>query len=346
MVDASTRPAPRKGELTCAASWWSSPERTAASGRFATRVRPMNDALAHRGPGRRRLLRRLDAPSLGHRRLAIIDRAGGHQPMTNEDGTVLDRLQRRDLQPPRRCATAARGKGHRFRTSLRHRSHPPRLRGVRRRRASSGSRACSRSPSTTAGAASCSPRAIGSARSRSSTRSLDGVLHFASELPALATRPVWHGELDLDGARGLPVARLLPRAGDDLPRRLQARARPLAARRERPRRDAAVLGRHRVRHRRPARRASCSPRSTRRSAPPCTIGSRARCRSARSCQRRHRLGPRRLVHGRGARRPARHDVGRLRRTRAQRARGGRALTAAHFQQPPLRRRDRAAGSTK
>ena len=46
----------------------------------------MNGALAHRGPDGDGFFH--DARvALGHRRLAIIDRAGGHQPMSNEDGT-------------------------------------------------------------------------------------------------------------------------------------------------------------------------------------------------------------------------------------------------------------------
>ena len=47
----------------------------------------MRDVLAHRGPDGRGLL--LDGNvGLGHRRLAIVDVSAGHQPMTNEDGTL------------------------------------------------------------------------------------------------------------------------------------------------------------------------------------------------------------------------------------------------------------------
>src|SRR5215472_11925286 len=50
-------------------------------------VQRMSAALAHRGPDDQGLY--ADGPiCLGHRRLAIIDPQGGHQPMTNEDGTV------------------------------------------------------------------------------------------------------------------------------------------------------------------------------------------------------------------------------------------------------------------
>ena len=47
----------------------------------------MRDALAHRGPDGAGAW--ADGPvALGHRRLAIVDVAGGHQPMSNEDGSV------------------------------------------------------------------------------------------------------------------------------------------------------------------------------------------------------------------------------------------------------------------
>src|SRR4029079_10786764 len=47
----------------------------------------MRDVLRHRGPDGEGLL--LDGPAgLAHRRLAIVDVAGGHQPMSNEDGTI------------------------------------------------------------------------------------------------------------------------------------------------------------------------------------------------------------------------------------------------------------------
>ncbi len=51
------------------------------------RVKRMRDALAHRGPDGAGCWTDGQA-ALGHRRLAIVDVAGGHQPMTNEDGTV------------------------------------------------------------------------------------------------------------------------------------------------------------------------------------------------------------------------------------------------------------------
>ena len=51
------------------------------------RLERMRDALRHRGPDGAGL--HLDGRvGLGHRRLAIVDVAGGQQPMANEDETV------------------------------------------------------------------------------------------------------------------------------------------------------------------------------------------------------------------------------------------------------------------
>src|SRR3982750_570178 len=55
---------------------------------FGTAVlKPMADALSHRGPDDEGFY---SAPGIGlaHRRLSIIDLAGGHQPLANEDDTV------------------------------------------------------------------------------------------------------------------------------------------------------------------------------------------------------------------------------------------------------------------
>src|SRR5690606_23256822 len=54
--------------------------------------------------------------ALGHRRLAIIDRAGGHQPMSNEDGSIWivfngEVYNHRELRP------LLGSKGHRYRSS-------------------------------------------------------------------------------------------------------------------------------------------------------------------------------------------------------------------------------------
>src|SRR2546430_17110281 len=50
-------------------------------------VRRMCDAMVHRGPDDAGS-EQLGGVTLGMRRLSIIDLAGGHQPMHNEDSTV------------------------------------------------------------------------------------------------------------------------------------------------------------------------------------------------------------------------------------------------------------------
>jgi asparagine synthase (glutamine-hydrolysing) len=79
-----------------------------------TMLKAMSDAIVHRGPDDEG---RYSAPGIGlaFRRLSIIDVAGGHQPLSNEDGTVwitfngeiynFDELNRRYLSS-----------GHKFRT--------------------------------------------------------------------------------------------------------------------------------------------------------------------------------------------------------------------------------------
>ena len=75
----------------------------------------MTDSLQHRGPDGEGFFRE-DGVGLGHRRLSIIDVAGGRQPIENEDGSILvvhngeiynHRDLRRDLE----------ARGHRFRTA-------------------------------------------------------------------------------------------------------------------------------------------------------------------------------------------------------------------------------------
>src|ERR1041384_3030289 len=78
-------------------------------------VRAMCEAIAHRGPDGDGF-HDTDRATLAHRRLAIIDRAGGHQPMSNEDGTCWivfngEVYNHRALRP------LLEAKGHRFRTS-------------------------------------------------------------------------------------------------------------------------------------------------------------------------------------------------------------------------------------
>src|SRR5262245_60558216 len=78
-------------------------------------VRAMNHAIAHRGPDGDGFVD-LEVGTFGHRRLAIIDRAGGHQPMANEDESCWitfngEVYNHRELRP------VLESKGHRFRTN-------------------------------------------------------------------------------------------------------------------------------------------------------------------------------------------------------------------------------------
>ena len=95
-----------------------------ASGACARRAtRSHADARARcalRGPDDAGTLHRRHGACSAHRRLSIIDLAGGHQPMATPDGALHRRLQRRDLQL-RRAARAARGARAPLRHALRHR---------------------------------------------------------------------------------------------------------------------------------------------------------------------------------------------------------------------------------
>src|SRR3989454_1367827 len=78
------------------------------------RLRRMRDILRHRGPDGAGLW--VEGPvGLGHRRLAIVDVAGGHQPMANEDQTVWivfngEIYNHAELRPE------LQARGHRYRT--------------------------------------------------------------------------------------------------------------------------------------------------------------------------------------------------------------------------------------
>ena len=65
-------------------------------------LKRMRDVLIHRGPDDLgEYIRPLDDKGpfvfFGHRRLSIIDLTGGHQPLSNEKGTVWVVFQWRDL---------------------------------------------------------------------------------------------------------------------------------------------------------------------------------------------------------------------------------------------------------
>jgi asparagine synthase (glutamine-hydrolysing) len=75
----------------------------------------MNDTLRHRGPDDAGIY--VDSGiGLGHRRLSIIDVAGGRQPISNEDGTVWVLLNGEIYNYPE-LRHKLLGKGHKFKTS-------------------------------------------------------------------------------------------------------------------------------------------------------------------------------------------------------------------------------------
>ena len=83
-------------------------------------LKEMRDVLIHRGPDDvGEYIRPLDEKGpyvfLGHRRLSIIDLAGGHQPLSNEDGTVWV-VFNGEIYNFIELREKLKGRGHQFRT--------------------------------------------------------------------------------------------------------------------------------------------------------------------------------------------------------------------------------------
>ena len=83
-------------------------------------LKTMRDVLIHRGPDDvGEYVRPLDEKGpyvfLGHRRLSIIDLAGGHQPLSNEDGTVWV-VFNGEIYNFKELREILKGRGHQFRT--------------------------------------------------------------------------------------------------------------------------------------------------------------------------------------------------------------------------------------
>ena len=159
----------------------------------------MNAALAHRGPDGDGF--HDDGPvTLAHRRLAIIDRAGGAQPMSNEDGTCWI-VFNGEIYNHRALRPVLEARGHRFRTlsdteTILHAWEEYGTACVERLW---GMFAFAIFDSRT--------RELFIARDRLGKKPLfyavfDGVLHFASELGALGASPAWRGDLDLSALEG------------------------------------------------------------------------------------------------------------------------------------------------
>src|SRR5262245_50116593 len=78
-------------------------------------VRAMARAIAHRGPDDEGFFED-DHACLGNRRLAIIDLQRGHQPLSNEDGTLWITVNG-EIYNYRELRSELESAGHQFRTS-------------------------------------------------------------------------------------------------------------------------------------------------------------------------------------------------------------------------------------
>ena len=78
------------------------------------RLKSMRQTIVHRGPDDEGIFVE-GAIGLGMRRLSIIDVAGGHQPIQNEDGTVRV-VFNGEIYNYRTLRSELKAKGHRFRT--------------------------------------------------------------------------------------------------------------------------------------------------------------------------------------------------------------------------------------
>ena len=159
----------------------------------------MTERLHHRGPDGG-AVHHTPWFAFGHRRLAIIDRAGGEQPMANENnsvwivfnGEIYNHLDlRRDLE----------ARGHRFRT------HSD-TEAIVHAYEEYGDACVERLDGMFAFAiGDQNARRVLLARDRLGKKplfhaTLEGVLHFASEIKAIKASPAWNGARDLDAVEG------------------------------------------------------------------------------------------------------------------------------------------------
>lgn len=167
--------------------------------RLAAAVQPMTDALAHRGPdGAGVHLGRSGA--FGHRRLAIIDRATGAQPMLNGDQTRC-LVFNGEIYNHRELRARLTARGHVFRTASD-------TEVILHAYDEYGSRCVDHLEGMFAFALFDATRHQALlARDRLGKKPLyyavlEGTLHFASELSALRQSPAWDPALDLSALEG------------------------------------------------------------------------------------------------------------------------------------------------
>ena len=162
-------------------------------------ARAMTGRLQHRGPDGDGFYDH-ESAVLGHRRLAIIDRTGGAQPMSNEDGSCWV-VFNGEIYNHRAMRPALEARGHRFRTSSD-------TEVILHAYEEYGTRCVERLEGMFAFAVYDSrSRELFMARDRLGKKPLfyftrNGALHFASELRALSASPAWSGDLDLTALEG------------------------------------------------------------------------------------------------------------------------------------------------
>jgi asparagine synthase (glutamine-hydrolysing) len=162
-------------------------------------VPAMARAIAHRGPDGHAIV---DFPgaSLGHRRLAIIDRAGGAQPMANEDDTLWV-VFNGEIYNHRELRRHLESRGHRFRTTSDTETilHAYEEYGARCVDHFEGMFAFALYDKTR--------HEFFAARDRIGKKPLfygvfGGVFHFASEIKAIQESPLWVDDVDLSALEG------------------------------------------------------------------------------------------------------------------------------------------------
>lgn len=155
----------------------------------------MNASLAHRGPDGDGFFADSVA-ALGHRRLAIIDRAGGQQPISNEDGSCWI-IFNGEVYNHRSLRSLLEAKGHRFRTNSD-------TEAIVHAWEEFGTGCVERLEGMFAFVIYDSRRReLFAARDRLGKKpffytAVDGAFHFASELLALTRSSLWRGDVDVE----------------------------------------------------------------------------------------------------------------------------------------------------
>ncbi|MEO8679641.1 MAG: asparagine synthase (glutamine-hydrolyzing) [Vicinamibacterales bacterium] len=167
--------------------------------RIRSAIGPMTAALAHRGPDGEGI-HSDDAAALGHRRLAIIDRVGGGQPMAN-DHRSLWIVFNGEIYNHRSLRKRLIDRGHRFHTVSD-------TEVILRAYEEFGADCVDLLEGMFAFALYDATRhEVMLARDRLGKKPLyyavlGGALHFASEIKAIQRSPAWDGTLDLSGLEG------------------------------------------------------------------------------------------------------------------------------------------------